>query len=41
MRKVSIGLLGLKGVNEWLYLPALKKHPWIEITGGCENGVRS
>jgi predicted dehydrogenase len=34
--KVRIGLVGLRGINMWLYLPALRTHPRVELVAGCD-----
>ncbi|RKY62649.1 MAG: gfo/Idh/MocA family oxidoreductase, partial [Candidatus Latescibacterota bacterium] len=33
---MRIGLVGLRGVNIWLYYPALRKHPRVELVAGCD-----
>lgn len=34
--KVRIGLVGLRGINMWLYWPALRIHPRVEVVAGCD-----
>ena len=34
--KLRIGLVGLRGINMWLYWPALRVHPRVEVVAGCD-----
>jgi predicted dehydrogenase len=35
-KNIKVGLVGLRGINRYFYLPALQFHPHIEIIAGCD-----
>lgn len=33
---MRIGLVGLRGINSWMYRPAIRNHPRAELVAGCD-----